>query len=287
MRRYLPVLMLCGLFFLLFQVTGCATRSEVWHLEDQVINLHKENQSLRRALSEVDTALAQQGEVRQDIRGLAATKDAELYEIKTDLRRLSGTIEEIEYNLKKNMTDLTAHIAEMNTLMLENTASMEGYDNRISRMETYMGMEVSGQTEKRVERKYPTEKELEALNEQELYRVSKQMFDDREFDAALDGFAIFLKRFPKSNLADNARFWTGEVYFAEQWYERAIVEYQRVIDDYPNGNKVPAAYLKQGFAFAMLGEKDNAIFRLRELIRIFPNHDKARIAERRIAEIDG
>lgn len=227
----------------------------------------------------MDADLSRQKGLRDDLGGLAATQDAELYAIKTELRKLAGMLEEIEFRLNTDTADQAARLAEMNTRLLENT-------DRLSRMETFLGMDFSERTEPGSREDDPPEANLEDMGEQELYRVGKQMFDNQEFDDALDAFALFIEKFPKSNLADNARFWTGEVYFAEQWYEKAIVEYQRVIDDYPRGNKVPAAYLKQGISFSLLGEKENALFRLRELVRLFPDHDKARIAERRITELN-
>ena len=39
-----------------------------------------------------------------------------------------------------------------------------------------------------------------------------------------------LKRFPQSDQADNAQFWIGETYYRENWYEKAILEYQKVIE---------------------------------------------------------
>jgi TolA-binding protein len=60
-----------------------------------------------------------------------------------------------------------------------------------------------------------------------------------------------LKRFPKSDNADNAQFWIGEIYYRQKWYETAILEYQKVIENYPKGNKVQASLLKQGFAFSI------------------------------------
>ena len=58
-----------------------------------------------------------------------------------------------------------------------------------------------------------------------------------------------MEKYPKSNSADNAQFWIGEIYYREKWYEKAILEYQKVIENYPQGNKISAALLKQGLHF--------------------------------------
>jgi tol-pal system protein YbgF len=123
------------------------------------------------------------------------------------------------------------------------------------------------------------------MSEEELYRFAKDAYDQKNFEAARQYFEQFLVKYPKSNIADNARFWMGEVYFSEGWYQKAILEYQEVIEKYPKGNKVPAAYLKQGLSFFKLGENANAKLVLNELIKRFPESSEANAARQQIKQI--
>ena len=113
-------------------------------------------------------------------------------------------------------------------------------------------------------------------------KKSKAKFDQGKADIAREGFLQLLKKYPKSQNADNAQFWIGEIYFREKWYEKAILEYQKVIEKYPKGNKVRAALLKQGIAFYNLGEKANARLILQELISKYPDSNESKIAKRKI-----
>jgi len=94
--------------------------------------------------------------------------------------------------------------------------------------------------------------------------------------------AKFLKRFPTAKNADNAQFWIGETYYREKWYEKAILEYQKVIEKYPKGNKVPASLLKQGLAFYSIGDKANARLIMNELIAKYPHSREAKIARKKL-----
>jgi len=116
------------------------------------------------------------------------------------------------------------------------------------------------------------------VSEEEIYRSAKQAFDQGDSEAARRGFQEFIKRYPKSKNADNAQFWIGEIYYREKWYEKAILEYQNVIEKYPQGNKVPAALLKQGLAFSSIGDKANAKLILEELNRKYPKSNEAKVA---------
>lgn len=286
MYRYLAVFFLFGL---LFQAAGCATRSDVWHLEDRVERLAEENARLRDAISDIDGDISRREELSNALGDLSATQNAALYEIRQELRDLSGVIEEVEYKLDRDIKDLDGRLAGINTAVTDNKAAIADFDKRLSRMETYLGLELENAQKEGENAETGDLQDAESfkdLDEQELYRAAKQFFDNGDYDDAIDGFALFLEKFPDSDLADNALFWKGDVYFAEQWYEKAIVEYQKVIDDYPDGNKIPAAYLKQGIAFSRIGEDDNAVYILRELIQKFPDHNEAKIAESKVDEID-
>lgn len=283
MRRYSAIFILCIFCALLFHAVGCATRSAVWDLEDRVDMLSDENARLRQALSEKDAGVSDRAALKDEISDFRAIQKAELYDIRTEMRRIGGSIEEIEYRLDR---DVGKKIAEISVGMKRNAARLDDYEKRLSRLEVYLGMEAAERPRETEKGEHPDREALEGMEEEALYQAVKQMFDDGEYDGALDGFELFLERFPGSSLADNSRFWTGEVYFAEEWYERAIVEYQKVIDDYPDGNKVPDAYLKQGIAFSLLGEKDNAVYLLRELVRKFPDHNAAEIAKSRIEALE-
>ncbi|MBU4503079.1 MAG: tetratricopeptide repeat protein, partial [Proteobacteria bacterium] len=81
------------------------------------------------------------------------------------------------------------------------------------------------------------------------------------------------------------QFWIGEIYYSEKWYEKAIVEYQKVIEKYPKGNKVPASLLKQGFAFLNLGDKANARLILQELVKKYSEATEAKIATKKLKEL--
>jgi tol-pal system protein YbgF len=118
--------------------------------------------------------------------------------------------------------------------------------------------------------------------EDEIYRLGKQAFDQGDSDAAKKRFQELIERYPKSERADNAQFWIGEIYYREKWYKKAILEYEKVIEKYPKGNKVPAALLKQGLAFENIGDKSNSRIILEDLIKRYPKSNEAKIAREKL-----
>ncbi|MBZ0118529.1 MAG: tetratricopeptide repeat protein, partial [Sandaracinaceae bacterium] len=80
--------------------------------------------------------------------------------------------------------------------------------------------------------------------------------------------------------ADNAHYWRGEIHFARRDYARAAAEMQRLIERYPNGNRVPDAMLRLGICLERLGETARARAVLQELRSRFPQSVAARMASR-------
>jgi tol-pal system protein YbgF len=95
-----------------------------------------------------------------------------------------------------------------------------------------------------------------------------------------------LKKHPKSGLADNAQYWIGESHYGLREFDQAIVEFDAVRRRYPRGEKVPAALLKQGYAFAELGEKVNARLLLQEVAEKYPESPEAQRAKLRLKSLE-
>jgi tol-pal system protein YbgF len=98
-------------------------------------------------------------------------------------------------------------------------------------------------------------------------------------------FQELLRRFPTSRLADDAQYWIGETYYLEKRYDKAILEYDKVVINYAKGDKVPGALLKQGFAFLALGDKASAKQLLNQLVGEYPDSDEAKTARSRLLNL--
>lgn len=85
---------------------------------------------------------------------------------------------------------------------------------------------------------------------EQLYNQAMQSYRSRDYQGAMMRFQEVAMRFPQSDLADNAHYWIGEVYYNTKNYPAAIQSFQTVVQMYPQGNKVPDAMVKMGFAYA-------------------------------------
>ncbi len=75
----------------------------------------------------------------------------------------------------------------------------------------------------------------------QLYQQATSDLTQGRYGLALQGFRDFLIRYPKDDQADNAQYGVGECFFAQSKFDSAAVEYARVGETWPQGDRVPAA----------------------------------------------
>ncbi len=102
------------------------------------------------------------------------------------------------------------------------------------------------------------------------------------YGLALQGFREFLRRFPTSELADNAQYGIGECFFAQSVFDSAEVQYGKVESSYPSGDKVPAALYKLALSRERLKKTAAARATLEDLVKRFPNSGEAQLARERL-----
>lgn len=121
--------------------------------------------------------------------------------------------------------------------------------------------------------------------DQQMYQRGAEALDGKRYADARAAWTELLNKFPKSEYADNARYWIGESYYAEKDFASAILEYDKVVRDYPGQDKVPAALLKQGMAFLEIGEKEGGVATLQDVVKKFPKSEEAKKAKERLSKL--
>jgi len=245
---------------------GCATQDGLVTLGNRVTALERSAEKEREGLR------SDQENQTQDSRSRDAELRALFDELRNEMMELRGAVEEDQHAADQWQTRFQ---------ILEE--SLQSLEDRLVRIELYLGLRPSDEVP--APDTDPDKLIVEPKTPEALYDRAKQLFDKGEYEDAREVLRSFLKQYPKSKTAGSAQFLLGEIYFHEKWYEKAILEYQKVIENYPKGDKTPNALLKQGFAFFSLGDEANAGLILKELIRKFPDSDEANIAKNKLKTV--
>jgi tol-pal system protein YbgF len=119
----------------------------------------------------------------------------------------------------------------------------------------------------------------------EVYDAAMRDFTRGSYALARDGFEEVVRRFPQSELADNAAYWLGETFYAEGEYADALDRFDQVLRAYPTGDILPSALLKTGYCQLELGDREAAIAAFQRLRSEYPSSDEAAIAEHKLNAI--
>ncbi len=267
---------------LLIAFNGCASKTDVELLDSRTDALMKKISQLDSQLNTLDT---KKGKSDKGFRNQYASLRANHDQLKDELQVLNGRLEEIEHLFEKQKAvfeDLEA-IKESRENRLEETVTSNS--NRIFLLERYLGFEKTDTVAEKPSGKNSAENK-KLIAEDKLYNAAKKAFDKGAYSAAREIFQKFLKQHAASENADNAHFWIGETHYQEKMYNEAILAYQNVIDNYPKGNKVTAALLKQGLAFYNLKDVTNARLILKELINKHPKSNESEYARKKLEEME-
>src|SRR5262249_6389857 len=118
-----------------------------------------------------------------------------------------------------------------------------------------------------------------------LYNDALRDFNAGKSDLASQEFTQYLQVYGNTDLAGNAQFYLGEILYRQGNFQKAILAYNKVLDQYPGGNKAAAAQLKKGYALLDAGQKDAGVQELRSLISRYPKSPEAAQAKDRLTRL--
>lgn len=285
------------LIIFLLPLFSCVPETELIHLNDQIITLNKKVSKLEAGQASIDKQVTQDiGSELEPIRTSQAANSADLEQVRGALDAQSGRIEDIEHIIKRvierDLTEQDQMMAEL-TLMTQRVAELE---MMVKQQQDYLKLEKPSGMARAAPAGTPAVQRDKApetvviplkpkTSELALYDSSLATYRERRYQEAMAGFQDFVRRYPQSDLADNAYFWIGESHMALNRYAQAILAYQEVIKKYPKGNKVPSALLRQAIAFVEIKDEMSAKLLLKKIIKKYPKSSEAKIAQTRLKSL--
>lgn len=103
---------------------------------------------------------------------------------------------------------------------------------------------------------------------------------------ALTGFRNFVERFPSHEFSDNAQYWIGETFYDQKRFKSALLEFRKVVDNHPDGNKVPDGLLKLGYCYHELGELAKAKQVWQQVVQLYPKSNPATLARTKLSALE-
>lgn len=277
---------MAGIFALLW---GCAQPQQLELIEREQRRLRTGTTSLQADVASLRTEI-------DAIRGNVADTRASMQQLEREFRAVKEAIEETRYQMgqqigkssregDQRVRDLQTRLAKLDEALQVQAAQLKARDDELNKLREALLEVQSAQARAQAPAAPPAGFEAAAAETDTTkrdYEAAFRLLEQKDYQLAISRFREFLKKYPKSRLASNAQYWIGESYFALRHFDQAILEFDEVRRIDPQGDKVPAALLKQGFAFAELGEKVNARLILQEVVEKYPQSPEAAKAKQRL-----
>ena len=273
MKKYVNFLLL--VLFSNFIILSCAGTSED---ESEYAGLTDEEKKQQQELDEIESLLGittdksetksspkKEPQKKEEKLGLLSSEDlAAAANQPVDTKKIN--------NLEKEVSSLKSELNQKNLLISDLKAQVQLQKDRISNTESSSfspsaasGYKVSvgDVSPEDYERKY-----------QEAY----ELFNAREYTAAVQIFESLLASSVNHNLSDNAQYWIGECHYALRQYDKAIMDFEKVFT-FPNSNKLDDAQFKLGLCYIRKGENDKAREEFQRLLDLYPKSEYLSRAE--------
>jgi tol-pal system protein YbgF len=173
--------------------------------------------------------------------------------LSAEIRRLRGDLEKLQHDLETARGQQRDQYVDL--------------DTRLRAAETAMTA---------------TEAAAPAAGPDAQYQAAFGLLKEGRYDEAAAAFRAFLGQYRDHELAANAQYWLGEVYYVKRDFAAALQAFETVLTGYPASRKLPDALLKAGYCHYELGNYGLARTALARVTQEFPDATAATGAAERL-----
>lgn len=98
----------------------------------------------------------------------------------------------------------------------------------------------------------------DGMSEADEYKAAYDLLRQRQVDQSLVAFKDYLKKYPSGEFAGNSCYWLGEIFLLKNQLPQARDWFAKLLQDFPDSNKVPDAKFKLGKVYHLMGDKKRA-----------------------------
>lgn len=246
-----------------------ALQTQVQALQDQIARLQQSNDErfgAMRSLLEQNT---------DTLNRLANSLDAVSHSLQTTTTDQGGKIDQVSaqvQSLHDSVDELKARLAKVSKQL----------DDMAAAQQNLQAAPQPGQPGATSPQQPP---QAAAPPPDVLYNNALSDYNGAKYNLASQEFADYIKYYGNTDLAGNAQYYIADIEYKQGNYQQAVQDYDKVIEQYPSGNKAAAAQLKKGYAYINLDQRDAGVRELRALIARYPRSLEAQQARERLRSL--
>ncbi len=191
---------------------------------------------------------------------LATQEDTQI--LKLQISQLNKTVQD----LQKNQADNAVQMEELIGRLTQATDNLENFEYKIDDLNTKLD-----NLEALVKKSNTT------VLPSEIYSQAKKQFENKQYDAALQGYGLYLKATESRGAsAEEAYLNIAKIYLEKEDYTSAAITAATLMEKFPKGNFVAGARLVYAKSIIPLGKKDEAKNYLKSITQDYPKSKAAK-----------
>lgn len=273
-----------------------AVSREIVELQQQISQVLQQQQELRSAVdtnsATLKTLVQQSLDSMNQLNGQMGSLQKVVQEVQANTGSSITSVTQTTQGLQDNLQEVQARVGKLSQQMTDMQNLLQSIDAKVS------GSAPSGSSAQSLSpNSYnpgsaapgPSGNSAASgpppISADTLYQNALRDFTSGKYDLARQEFSDYVKNFPTNDLASNAQFYLGEIFYAQNDFTNAIGSYDNVLTNYPKSFKLSASLYKKGLAELELGLKASGVRDLREVERRFPGSDESKRASAKLREI--
>jgi tol-pal system protein YbgF len=245
-----------------------ALQTQIQALQDQLARLQQANDErfgAMRSLLEQNT---------DTINRVANSLDAISHSLQTSTADQGGKVDQVSaqvQSLHDSVDELKARLAKVSKQLDDISAAQQN-----------LQAAPQGQPGQQMPQQPP---QAQAPPPDVLYNNALSDYNGAKYNLASQEFADYVKYYGNTDLAGNAQYYIADIEYRQGKYQEAVKDYDKVIEQYPSGNKASASQLKKAYALLNLNQRDAGVRELRALVARYPKSLEAQQARDRLRSL--
>ena len=262
----------------------------------EIIELQRDVTSILQGQKDLQNQMTQDHTVQKTL--IEQSSDT-VNKLNTTMSSLQKSVQDVQANsgtrldtmstqvqgLSDNLEEIKSRLGKVNQQLVDLQNSVQSIDARMATGAPSGTPTGSGSTVPTTPGAANTAPSGPAPSADTLYSNGLRDITSGKYDLARSEFEDYLKFYGETDLASNAQFYLGEIFYKQKQYVDAVAAYDKVLTNYPKSFKLGPARLRKGMALIEIGQKTAGIRELREVVKRFPGSDEDRLARAKLKEL--
>ncbi len=244
--------------FVLIVAGACGVQSDLTNLKNDTTHLRAQMQVMREEIA-----------LQEDIDSLRV----HIVRLEALVRYQTDELLSMRADMGQRVGALESRLQTLTTRITESDRQFSALVRRLESLQVQLSVPARPDT---------SGAQTASFDPGELYDLALRDYQRGDYDVAVRQFTQYIEYFPDSDLADDAQFYIGDSYYTQSLYTPALDAYEKLLDTYPDGSKVPATLLKIAFIKVARNEPSEARSYLERVIGEFPDAEEAQLARMRL-----